>query len=228
MTNRIQATVDWSGGTVGWAADACDTEIDLGSLSPLALLAPAASGGIGPPPQSAYTAWTTDEYSHMQLVSTRVYYDTNPTTANYDETDFGYNAVGEQEWTQTPDGTITWNVLNAQGLTVSTWQGTNDGGAAAFQSYLSANPSATTGPSGTEMFRVTDNQYDLDGDLTATTQYDGSADAYTTYYQYDCRDRQIGGSLRAAWPRSARSTTSMRTSKIRRTPPQLSTRAPAG
>ena len=45
--------------------------------------------------QSSYTAWTTYQYSHTRLVSTRVY-DDIPTSGvgtagtNYDETDYGY------------------------------------------------------------------------------------------------------------------------------------------
>jgi hypothetical protein len=101
VTNQIQATVDVNDGTVGWAANAADAEVSLGSISPLALLATTASGGIGLPPQSAYTAWTTDEYSHKQLVSTRVYYaipasGIGTATANYNETDYGYDMDGRR------------------------------------------------------------------------------------------------------------------------------------
>ncbi len=195
VTNQFQAAVDMVEGTVVWVANT--TTNDDVVVVPSGQTALGILGGLGLPNQSSYDAWTTYQYSHKQLVSTRVYYaipnsGTGTAATNYDETDYGYNAVGRQEWTETPDGTITWNVLNAHGLTVSTWQGTNDGGAAAFQSYLSTNPNATTGPNGTEIFRVTDDQYDSDGDLTVTTKYDGSGDSYTTYNQYDWRDRQVG------------------------------------
>ena len=63
--------------------------------------------------QTAYTAWTTYQYSHKQLVGTRVYYDI--ADGHYNETDYGYDPDGRLEWTKSPDGTITWNVLDARG-----------------------------------------------------------------------------------------------------------------
>jgi YD repeat-containing protein len=210
VTDQIQAGVEAitaSGSSVSVTfAATTSAEISFGlptGVSPVDALAaigafyqPATDPSAPYQNQSSYVAWTTYQYSHLQLVSTRVYY-AIPTsgvgsgTANYNETDYGYNAVGNLEWTRTPDGTITWNVLSAAGLVLTTWQGTNDGSAASFQAFLAANPTATTGPSGTEMFRVADNQYDPDGDLTASTQYDGNGHSYATYYAYDWRDRQV-------------------------------------
>ena len=188
VTSQIEAAVDVAEGTggmrtVGWVVNAADTEVSLGSLSPLALLANTTSGGIGLPPQSAYTAWTTYEYSHKQLVSTRVYYSIpsnsiGTAATSYDETDYGYNAVGNLEWSKTPAGTINWNVLNANDLTMSTWVGTSNDGATAFAAWLLANPSATESSStlaGTNMVDTTDYQYDCDGDVTSVTQHVGGA-----------------------------------------------------
>ena len=182
VTNQIQATVDANDGTVGWVANAADAEVSLGSLSPLALLATTASGGIGLPPQSAYTAWTTDEYSHKQLVSTRVY--TNIADGCYNQTSYGYDMDGRQQWTETPAGTITWNVLDSQDQTMSTWVGTDD---------TPTNPLAPWSPSNNDgnMVNVTDTRYDADGDVTSVTQHvGGGTPDRTTLYAYDWRDRQ--------------------------------------
>jgi YD repeat-containing protein len=144
-------------------------------------------------PQANYTAWTSYQYSHKQLVSTRVYYaipasGAGTAAANYDETDYGYNAVGAQEWTETPAGTITWSVLDAQRQTVSTWEGTNDADATA------SDPTggATGQAAGNNMVDVTDYRYNADGDVTQVTQHVDSNSAHdrTTLYGYDWRDRQ--------------------------------------
>ena len=94
------------------------------------------------------------------------------------ETDQGYNSVGKQVWTKTPSGTITWNVLDARGDVLSTWIGTNAG--------------ATPAYNGGNMVEVASYAYNADGDVTSSTQYDGYGHSYTTYAQYDWRDRQIG------------------------------------
>jgi len=157
--------------------------------------------------QSEYTAWITYHYSHKQLVASHVYYD----IANelYNEAHFGYDPNGRPEWTQTPDGTITWNVLDARGLTLATWVGTDavpttdynsdsvlDVGD--FRYWLSQNPIATTGPEGTSMFLVSANIYDYgndqgDGLLTESREYfdSGASDYYATQYEYDWRHRLI-------------------------------------
>jgi RHS repeat-associated protein len=193
VTSQVQATVDTASGVIGWTANAADNEVYLGSLSPLTLLAPTTCSGnsIGLPTQSSYVSWTTYEYSHEQLVSTRVYYaipesGTGTAAANYNETDYGYNAVGTQIWAETPDGTITWNVLNAAGLVLSTWEGTDDNG---------ATPTDPTGGHslGNNMVEVSSNLYDPDGDVISTTQFvdSNSADNRVTVYGYDWQDRLV-------------------------------------
>ena len=193
VTSQINATVGPVGSQVGWASSTT-AEVSLGSLSPLVLLSATATGGIGLPPQSAYTAWTTGEYSHKQLVSTRVYYvipanGIGDAATSYDETDYGYNAVGTEEWTKTPAGTITWNVLNAQGQTMSTWAGTNDTDATA----TDPTGGAAGQSAGNNMVEVSSNLFDPDGDVTSTTEYPDSnpADNRTTAYGYDWQDRLV-------------------------------------
>ena len=105
------------------------------------------------------------------LVSTRVYYaipasGAGTATVNYNETQYGYNAVGNPEWTETPAGTITWDVLNAQDQTMSTWEGTNDTDATA------TDPTGgTTGQAaGNNMVEVAWSRLRPDGDVTSMTE----------------------------------------------------------
>ncbi|NLE37056.1 MAG: RHS repeat protein, partial [Pirellulaceae bacterium] len=107
------------------------------------------------------------------------------------------------------DGTIAWNVLDARGLVLSTWVGTDavpttdynsdsvlDVGD--FRYWLSQNPTATTGPAGTSMFLVSAAIYDYgndggDGLVTESRQYfdSGVNDYYATEYYYDWRNRLV-------------------------------------
>ncbi|MCX7428827.1 MAG: autotransporter-associated beta strand repeat-containing protein [Planctomycetia bacterium] len=167
--------------------------------------------------QDEYTAWTTYHYSHKQLVATRVYHaipttngDAGSSGTNYDQTAYGYDANGRPEWTQTPDGTITWNVLDARGLVTRTWVGTDavptsdynsdsviDVGD--FRDWLVDHPTATTSSAtlaGTSMFLVSASIYDGgddggDGLLTESRAYfdSGATNYYATEYYYDWRDR---------------------------------------
>ncbi|NLE38963.1 MAG: RHS repeat-associated core domain-containing protein, partial [Pirellulaceae bacterium] len=137
--------------------------------------------------QSEYTAWTTYHYSRKQLVAVRVYHG----IANelYDETQYGYDPLGRSEWTETPEGTITWNVLDARGLVVSTWVGTDATGA----THSDPSNGGTN-----EMVIVSANIYDYGNDqgdslLTESRTYFGSGtnDYYATQYAYDWRGRLI-------------------------------------
>ncbi|MBN2023788.1 MAG: autotransporter-associated beta strand repeat-containing protein [Pirellulales bacterium] len=142
--------------------------------------------------QTNYTAWTTYQYANKQLVSTRVYHDIPASGAgdpgtNYLETTYGYDALGRPEWTESPDGTVAWNVLDARGLTVSTWVGTDVTGA------THADPS-NGGTNG--MVKVSANIYDNgndggDGLLTESRSQYGSeiGNYYATEYHYDERNR---------------------------------------
>jgi YD repeat-containing protein len=148
------------------------------------------------PPQTSFTAWTTDQYSHMQLVSTRVYYNipasgAGTAAANYNQTGYGYTSTGLPQWTESPSGTITFNVLDYRGLTLSTWVGTDAGQLPEFAP--SGVPNLTAPFSSGNMLDVTDYQYDADSDVTSATQHVDSnpSDDRTTSYGYDWRDRQL-------------------------------------
>jgi RHS repeat-associated protein len=113
---------------------------------------------------------------------------------NYLETDSYYSAVGELISTCNPDGTIDDTVYDYLGNAVAQWQGTYDPTPDYFQSWATnpANSSATTGPSGTSMVKISSSTYDADGNLIESTAYASATVSYPTYYQYDWRDRQMG------------------------------------
>ena len=225
VTADIQATVGLDGGSVQWAsASSADTEITLPSgVTPQMLFnSTDFSGAIGLPPQTSYTAWTTYQYSHTHLSSKYEYYSipssgTGTAGQNYLATKYGYEDdsgnsaavgaspawMGRRIWTETPDGTITWNVLDAQGNVISTWMGTcdvpstdyNGDGTCDwhdFEFWLSQHPTATQGPPGTNMVMTSSNTYNADSNVTSTTRYVDSnpADNRTSQYGYDWRDRQ--------------------------------------
>ena len=183
VVSEIQAKVDGLG-SFGQSSNGL-VAVPSG-MTPTAALA-----AIGTFPQSSYTSWTTYQYSHKQLVSTRVYYaiptsGAGTASANYHETDYGYDAQGRQIWTKTPGGTITWNVLDARGNTLSTWIGTNATGATA------TDPTGGH-TAGNNMVETQSSTYDADGDVLSTIQYvdTNPADNRTTSFVYDSRDRLI-------------------------------------
>ena len=113
------------------------------------------------------------------------------------------NYMGRQDKTVAPDGTITEVFYDARGNVLQTWVGThdvpntdyNDNGdtnSEDFRYWVSQNPTAVTGPAGTNMVLVSSSTYDADGNLISTTSYANATDHYTTCYQYDSYDRQIG------------------------------------
>ncbi len=86
-------------------------------------------------PQSSYVRWTTYQYIHCCLLaSTRVYH-TIPASgeggqsANYDQTDFGYDSSKRRNRSVSPGGTIRFDVLDTRNQVVSTYIGTDDSGA---------------------------------------------------------------------------------------------------
>ena len=120
---------------------------------------------------------------------------------NYDETQYGYDLNGRPEWTEIPDGTITWNVLDARGLTISTWVGTdnvpfttmtvstgidvND-----FRHWLSDNPSDRYRPRRTDMVRVASYLYNADGNAPRRRNM-AMTNPLLIKYGYDWRERQV-------------------------------------
>ena len=222
VTDDIQATVTLSGSSPAWASTNSNADISVGA-TPLSAL-----GNLGDVTPStarpAYTAWTHDTYQNGLLTSTAVYYAIpssgmgtastggNEASANYDQTQYGYDPLGRAEWTETPNGTITWNQMDVNGDVLSTWVGTDDvptydwngdgvHNSADFAAWLATGPSGTQGPSGTNMVEVSSATYDADSDLTQSTdyQYNGAASVWygsaptarVTDNYYDWRDRLV-------------------------------------
>lgn len=145
--------------------------------------------------QSSWTRWTKTVYGDDgRMESTRVYH-TIPSsgegtaTANYDETEYGYDSMGRRNRVKTQAGTITRTVYDVRGLVVSTWVGTND------LSATDGDPSGGGAP-GNNMKQLVLNEYDDgqdggDGNLTkATRSVDGtSPNDRISEWEYDWRDR---------------------------------------
>ncbi|QDU05521.1 hypothetical protein V6x_52590 [Gimesia chilikensis] len=143
--------------------------------------------------QSSYVSWTTNQYTECCLLeSTRIYH-TIPSSGsgssgtNYDQTDFGYDAMKRQNRTTTPGGTITFNVLDVRGNVTKTFIGTNDTGA------TNQDPTGG-GTAGNNMVQITDLEYDNgtaggDNNLTKQTQYATASDTRITSYSHDWRNR---------------------------------------
>lgn len=110
-----------------WGTPSSPAEVSLGSTPGCDVFA-----SIGAPSQANgnYVSWTHDTYQNSQLASTEDYYaipssGAGTSTANYNQTTYGYDSEGQQMWTESPGGTYTWNVLDANGNVTSTWKGTN-------------------------------------------------------------------------------------------------------
>ena len=138
-------------------------------------------------PQSSYVRWTTMQYGSNNLLASQYVYHTIPASGqgssgtNYDESDFGYDAMQRQNRQVTPGGTITRTVFDVRDNQASIWVGTNDTGA------TDSDPTGGGHP-GNNMVIITGNVYDNgqaggDNNLTQTTQY---VDASTTRVTNSC------------------------------------------
>ena len=85
--------------------------------------------------QSSYTRWSVSLSNNAgQLTATRAYH-TIPTSGdgssgtNYDESTYGYDAMGRQNKSVTPGGTISRTVFDARGHAVADYVGTDDSSA---------------------------------------------------------------------------------------------------
>ena len=131
--------------------------------------------------QADYTRWSVSLSNNAgQLTATRVYH-TIPDSGdgssgtNYDESTFGYDAMGRQNKSVTPGGTIRRTVFDARGHAVADYVGTDDSGAtdadptgAGGDPHLvlctGSSPSSSSSSSGTEdpdnnMVLVTERDY---------------------------------------------------------------------
>ncbi|MGB8167761.1 MAG: hypothetical protein WCF18_09750, partial [Chthoniobacteraceae bacterium] len=134
---------------------------------------------------------------------------------NYLQTDYYYDPAGRRYSTHDPNGTVHETFYDARGHVTAQWQGTAEipdqtyfprlpGDPSPnpdprdFHAWVLQNPSATEGPAGTSMVKVSAYVYDNggcgDGNLTETQTYyvSGTQSYYDTRYQFDWRDRQVG------------------------------------
>lgn len=151
-------------------------------------------------PQSSWKRWRRDFYNAAAYRDERRAWFRIPATgqgmedSNYYATRYGRDSMGRENRISAPGGTITRSVIDARGFRASVWMGTNDLGA------TDADP-AGDGATGNNMVRVTTNIYDGgvdggNGNLTAVVRpVDGdSANDRSEFFDYDFRDRLIGGS----------------------------------
>jgi len=143
--------------------------------------------------QTDWKRWSSNQYNDQgQLTSSRLYYSipssgTGSSGTNYDQTDYGYDALERQNRVKTPGGTITRTVWAAPQRVASVWVGTDDTGA------TDSNPAGSGSPN--NMVVIAENQYDGgndqgDGNLTLQTNYAAASDTRVTSYGYDFRDRR--------------------------------------
>lgn len=146
-------------------------------------------------PQSSWVSWTQSLADIFgRPTSTRVYH-TIPASGsgssgtNYIETFFGQDEMDRQNYTKSPDGTISRTVFDSRGKPVSMWVGTDDTGA------TDADPTGG-GASGNNMIKLSENEYDggsegKNGLLTKVTQMVNATvgDNRETEMEYDWRDR---------------------------------------
>ena len=158
------------------------------------------------------------------MTATRTYH-TIPTSGdgssgtNYDESTFGYDAMGRQNKSVTPGGTISRTVFDARGHALADYVGTDDSGAtdadptgadgdphlvkclSGTSSSSSSSSSSTTNPTN-NMVLVTEREY-CDGSsgcscggggaghLVSETRHVDFVTWHTTDFEYDWRGRQL-------------------------------------
>ena len=152
-----------------------------------------------------YTSLPSSGYSTSRTLGTK--------GTNYLETDTYFDSLGRAAATYEPSGTIDHTFFDTNGNVVAEWQGTcdiptadydGDGDNGAydaddFRAWVAQNPTATVGPAGTNMVKISGSVYDGgqaggDGLLTESDSYygSGSGNYYASNYQYDWQDRQTG------------------------------------
>jgi RHS repeat-associated protein len=151
-------------------------------------------------PQSSFVRWTVElSNAKGQRIATRVYHtipaigDGEPGT-HYDQTDYGYDAMGRQNRHKSPGGTITRTVFNKQGQPIAIYVGTDDTGA------TDADPTGGS-QSPNNLVLVTEYEYTPasgciscggggQGLLNALVQHVDAENYRITNYHYDWRNRQ--------------------------------------
>src|SRR5262249_54044338 len=103
---------------------------------------------------------------------------------NFYRTEQGYDVKGRANRSVTPSGTIHRTVYDTHDNAVSEWVGTDDTPTTGFWS--------PTNTAGTDLVKVSESQYDVNGNLTRATEIPGGlAPNRVTDYFYDWRDRLV-------------------------------------
>ena len=189
-----QITATWSG-----------TYAELAAASP--------SDATAPFPQASYTSWAVYQYEKTYHTATAIYDDIQNASGDadgdqfvgvagthYDITTYAYDVSGRLDRTVSSDGTVTHTVFDSRGQVNRTWSGTDDvpdidyNGDGQydqrdFTAWVTANPTATSAPTGTNLALLSKYTYNDAGDIVESRTYFGSgaSDYYATVYQYDWR-----------------------------------------
>jgi hypothetical protein len=123
--------------------------------------------------------------------------------SNYLESDATFDPMGRPEATISPSGTVSFTTYNGVGEAASQWAGTTTAATPAarataianFRNWLASSQSegqTSYNVNGTRLFLVSSSVYNLDGGVTATTEYVDSNSAHnrTTALGYDWRDQE--------------------------------------
>ena len=173
--------------------------------------------------QSSYTRWSVSlSNSAGQLTATRTYHEI-PTSGdgslgtNYDETTVGYDALGRQNKSVTPGGTISRTVFDAHGHAVADYVGTDDSDATdadptgcggnphnvAIVGSSSSSSSSCSCSGSNNMVLVAEREYcdggsgcscgggGGTGHLVSETRHVNALTSHMTEFEYDWRGRQL-------------------------------------
>ncbi|TWT37190.1 tRNA(Glu)-specific nuclease WapA precursor [Posidoniimonas corsicana] len=159
---------------------------------------------------AAGQAVATRDYSSLDGVTYSATPDLGVKGANYLESEGAFTSRGWMVLIADATGTSNHLFYDALGRLAQRWKGTDDvpttdynGDSTLdredFRYWVEQNPNAVEGPAGTSMYKAALNIYDFDqagGDSnqTETRIYfdSGANDFYTTYYEYDWRNRLTG------------------------------------
>jgi RHS repeat-associated protein len=130
----------------------------------------------------------TDDYFYLGGLTYSTSTTLGTSGTNFYRTTFGYDADGNLDRTESPEGTIYRTVFDGQGRKVSKWVGTDD--------TPTSGDWSPTNTTGTNLVDVRDYEYDGggvgDGNLTTLTEHPGLGTAdWVTEYRYDWRDRLV-------------------------------------
>lgn len=144
-------------------------------------------------PQSSWVRWNKTHYDYQNMVMYQRVYFLIPESGegslgvNYNQTDYGYDAIRRRNRVRTPGGTITRTVYHPCDWPLEIWVGTDDTGAS------DGDPSAG---GGNDMIKVQSNVYDGgvvggDGNLTQQTLIENATTERVTTFGYDFRNRRV-------------------------------------